>query len=200
MAETLLRRWLQKNSSNISNLVLHHWLIKPMRTPISDFHRTHGTEAPHSLYIWHSLMHNKPFSPPSQNKKNTQKWGFEGKKWSFWDSGKLKHNQLQNPYIHVWVPWKNHFWFQQFWGKVQLVQTKLSANRLKTVVKGGCCWALPAVVAAWQHSMKICTLKAPNIKISKYLFATTLKLLPKTEDGSAESMKSLYRSWKNSGC
>lgn len=56
---------------------------------------------------------------------------------------------------------------------------KLSASRLKAAVKGGCCWALPSAVAAWLQSMKTCTLNSPNVKISKYLFATTPKLLPK---------------------
>lgn len=182
MPEPLVRRWFQMNSSNICNLVLHHWLTKPTRTPIWDFHRTHRTEAPCSLHMTSSdvQMHNKPFSPPSQNLENNQKWDFEGKKWCFWDAVKLKQNQQQTPYIWVWVPWKNFFWFQQIWGKVQPVQTKLSADRLKAVVKGGCCWALPSVVAAWLQSMKICTLNTSNVKISKYLFATTLKLLPKT--------------------
>lgn len=122
--------------------------------------------------------HNKPFSPPSQKQDNNQKWGFEGKK-CFWDAVKLKQSQLQNPYIRVWVPRKHHFWFQHFWGKVQPVQTELSANRLKAAVKGGCCWALPSAAAAWLQSMKTCTLNSPNVKISKYLFATTLKLVPK---------------------
>lgn len=179
MPQPLVRRWLQRNSSNICNLVLHHWLTEPTRAAVSDFHRTHGTEAPHSLYIWHPLMHSKPFSPSSQSQGNSHKWDFEGKKWSFLDAVESKENQPQNPYIHVCVPWKNFILISTVLGQCAACASKTFCKQAKSTGEG---WMLLSSalcgcsLAAKHENMRI---KHPKVKISKYLFATTLKLLSK---------------------
>lgn len=96
MPESLVRKWFQINSSNICYLVLHWGLTKPMTTPVSYFYRTHGTKAPHNLYVRCPLMYGTNAQEAlfffSHRQENSHEWDFEGKK-CLWDAVKLKTNK-----------------------------------------------------------------------------------------------------------